>query len=75
MTKKLKLTEFEHKVLSRIVLTPPNEIKLIPVDLYYSLLAYCEQEEDYERCIILRDISEKTVDMTIDEYYKVFDLV
>lgn len=74
MKKKIQLTEWEDKVLTLVMVSSVEEIKFIPIDLYYTLLAYCEQEEDYVRCIVLRDLETKITDMTCEEYYKLLDL-
>lgn len=68
----LKLSEFEAKVLKLLITTTSEEIKFIPLDIYYSILAYLESREDYENCVILRDLYPKVTEMSVDEYYKIF---
>lgn len=45
---------------------------MIPIDIYYNLLAYCEYLEDYSTCIILRDIEDRVSPKTMMEYFDNF---
>jgi hypothetical protein len=73
MVTKIILNELEEKFLRLTFTSPENEIKFLPVDLYYSVLGYLEQEERYEDCIKLRDLGYLISNMTVEEYYKVMN--
>lgn len=73
VTTKIILNELEQKFLRLTLSSPENEIKFLPVDLYYAVLGYLEQQEDYENCIKLRDLGYLISNMTSEEYYKVMN--
>lgn len=62
---------FELQILSKIK-KDHLKVKMIPIDIYYSLLAYCEEREDYFSCIKLRDIEDRISPTTMLEYFDTF---
>ncbi len=46
---------------------------MIPVDIYAALIYYCEGIEDYETCVILRDLEDKVTIKTLSEFFEEFE--
>jgi hypothetical protein len=61
----MKLNSIESTILNKIKQNH-KEVIMIPIDIYATLLLYSEIIEDYNTCIILRDIEHKVKDATVD---------
>lgn len=69
-----QLTVFESTIYHKI-LQNPQSVQMIPIDIYASLLYYCEQTEQYENCILLKSLEDKVVLKSIDEFIDDFENV
>lgn len=64
----IEIDIFETQILNRIK-KGNNKVLEIPCDTYYTLLAYCEQQEDYETCILLKKIENVVTNKTMFDYF------
>lgn len=67
----IEIDIFELQVLNRIK-NGKSKVQEIPVDTYYTLLAYCEEQEDYETCGKLKLIEDKISNKTMFDYFDEF---
>lgn len=65
-----KLQFVEKLVLEKI--KKGEQVLMIPIDIYTSILLFCEQTEDYETCIILDNLIDKVQLKTTFSFYDEF---
>lgn len=66
----IELTFIEKLVLKKI--KSGEQVLMIPIDIYISILLFSEQTEDYETCILLDNLIEKVQLKTTFVFYDEF---